>query len=115
MNYELPRWFLEVISRLHFLSAGIWWGVFVLYTITVFRNIKTDKVMGVIKYNRYTIGATIYYLVLFIGILAIPHLSTVANIDLNRIEYFPLKQVYIPSFFLTGAEIGLAAYYLIRL
>ena len=114
MNYELPRWFLEVISRLHFLSAGIWWGVFVLYTITVFRNIKTDKVMDVIKYNKYTIGATIYYLVLFIGILAIPHLSTVANIDLNRIEYFPLKQVYIPSFFLTGAEIGLAAYYLIK-
>ena len=119
INYETvfgsaARMVLEVISRIHFAGATFWWATFVMYTIAVFEHIKSTKLMDVIKYNKATIGISIFYVIVLILVLVVPQLSVVANVDINKIEYFPIKQVYIPSLLVTGVEIVLAIYYIIK-
>ena len=113
INYEVNKKIIDIFSRIGFAFKTYWWYFLNIYTIAVFENIPGNKIKDVIKYNKFTIGLTIYYLILVICILTIPALSPVKEIDINCIIYMPRFVLGI-SVFVIGIEFVLAIYYLIK-
>ncbi len=114
MNYYAPRLFLEFISRFHFIAEIIWWYFVELYLFILFENIKeSSSYLEVIKYNWFTKSLTIYNIIVCILIASIPQITTVANIDVNRIEYMP-RHVLTLTVFILGIAFIMAFYYLFK-
>ena len=114
INYDFHIILKELISRIHFTGEVMWWGVFVLYNYALFESISSNKIIDVIKYNKSTKFIAILYLIIIVLVCSIPQISTVDGVDINKIEYFPLRQVYIPSILVTGIEFVTAIRYLIK-
>ena len=114
MNYKAPMIFLEFISRLHFIGEILWWYIFELYLFLIFRNPKEiNDLKGVIKYNLFTKALTIYNIIIFILVAVVPQISTVKNVDINRIEYMP-KHVLFLTIPILGVVLIMAIIYLIK-
>lgn len=113
INSEAHKILLEVVSRLDFTFKTIWWYVLELYTVISYQKETLDDLKSVIKYNKFTKGLTIYYAILIVLILVIPSLSTVNDIDINKIIYMPIK-VLIISIFVIGIEFVEAIYYIVK-
>ena len=91
INNDTHKILLEAVSRLDFTFKTIWWYVLELYTVISYQKETLDDLKSVIKYNKFTKGLTIYYAILIVLILLIPSLSTVNDIDINKIIYVPTK------------------------
>lgn len=113
INFEVQRIILEVASRLDFTFETIWWYVLEMYTFISYQKETFDDLKSVIKYNKFTKGLTIYYIVLIILILTLPSLSTVKEVDINKIIYMPMKVIII-SIFVIGIEFVETIYYIIK-
>ncbi len=114
MNYEAPMLFKEFISRFHFISEVFWWYIFELYLFVLFENIKeSSSYWEIVKYNWFTKAISIYHVITFILIAAVPQISTVKGVDVNRIEYMP-KHVLIMTIGILGIAFIMAIYYLIK-
>ena len=113
INGEAPLLVLEISSRMHFSLEALWWYLFELYTIAVFEKIQSYRFRDVVKYNKFTIALTIMYALFVIGTCTLPQISTVKEIDLNRIIYMP-RIAYYACFLIMGTEFILAIYYIIK-
>ena len=113
INNDTHKILLEAVSRLDFTFKTIWWYVLELYTVISYQKETLDDLKSVIKYNKFTKGLTIYYAILIVLILLIPSLSTVNDIDINKIIYMPTK-VLIISVFVIGIEFVEAIYYIVK-
>ena len=50
-----------------------------------------------------------------LAILFVPAISIVDEVNnINKIEYFPMKGVYIPSIFIVLIELGVLLYYMLK-
>lgn len=113
ISNEAPKLLLESISRLDFTFKTIWWYVLEMYTIISYQKENFADLKSVIKHSKFTKGLTIYYAILIVFILFLPSLSTVNDIDINKIIYMPTK-VLIISVFVIGIEFVASIYYIIK-
>ncbi len=115
VKYEAAEIWIEISTKIHFTISVLWWGLFVIYSIVLFEGINEDKMIDVIKYNKLTFILSIVFGVIMLAILFVPAISIVDEVNnINKIEYFPMKGVYIPSIFIVLIELGVLLYYMLK-
>jgi signal transduction histidine kinase/CheY-like chemotaxis protein len=113
INYDAPLLILEIISRVHFALLAEWWFLYIYYLVALFDGNTFNSFKELFKYNLFTKALFVYAVLAGVLILIIPSLSTVQNIDINKIIYMP-KKVLIISIFVIGLAFLEAIYYLVR-
>lgn len=113
INMSVSKTLLEAVSRVDFCFETIWWYVLEMYTVISYQKETINDLKSAIKINKFTIGLTIYFLILIILILILPALSTVKDVNPNKIIYMPVKVIII-SIFVIGIEFVEAIYYIIK-
>ena len=112
MNYYAPLWFLEFISRFHFVVEILWWLVFIYYIYIIYEGLKNiNRLMDIVKYNLFTKILTIYFVIACILVSVLPQVSTVKEYDINRMEFFPRSVLFL-TLFIIGVAFVMAIYYL---
>ena len=104
---------LEIISRIDFSIKTIWWYTLEMYTIVSYQKETINDFKSAVKYNGFTKGLTIYYIIALLIILFIPAITIVRDINLNNIIYMPTFVLYI-SIFVIGIQLVLSIYYIIK-
>ena len=113
INYGSPKFLLEIVSRVHFALLAEWWFLYIYYLVALFDGNVFESFKELFKYNLFTKILFVYAILAGLLILIIPSLSTVDNIDVNRIEYMP-KHVLFLTIFILGIALIMAIYYLIK-
>lgn len=110
---NFPMLLQEINSRFHYMTMTFWWGISSIYTIILYEKYdKSNKLIDVFKYNTITKILTIFYIILLLFIV-FTRISSVNNVDINNIHYFPLP-VYYASFLIAGIYVLMALYYIIK-
>lgn len=113
INSKAALWILEIISRFQFSGEALWWYFLHIYTIVVFEKIPGNKVLEIFKRNKLSIILTVVYAVATILVFAIQSLSTVRDIDINKIIYMP-THVLLISIIIIGIQLVICIYYIIK-
>ena len=113
INYGASRIVLEIVSRTHFALLAEWWFLYIYYLISSFNGNTFNGFAELFKYSLFTKILFCYSVIAGVLILVLPSLTTVDNIDVNRIVYMP-KKVLIISIFVIGLAFAVALYYIIR-
>ncbi len=112
VNYQVAEIWIEISTKIHYSITIIIWLIFIYYIIALFDNVDSLSFIEMVKYNKITIVSTALFCIGTLAVLFIPAISVVDELqDINKIEYFPMKGVYIPSIFVVVYVLIILVYY----